>query len=149
MSKPFRSCAFASWVPEFVAASHKRSGLARQPSVAEIAAYRGLFALERVAVENLTMFLRHAIGPDAAPTSAGPLLKDRLLELNHHGLDIDRWCDRFLAQRLLSDGNARCVRALRTWYRLRSQETGRATEHEDGARAPASWDEDDPRSGPH
>lgn len=142
MSKPFRSSAFARWVPEFVTCSHRQSGILRQPSVAEIAAYRGLFALERIGVENVSLFLHHVVGPCAGPVPADPQWCSRLLELNAPGLEIDVWADRFRAHRPLLDGNGRCARALHRWYQLRGDELGTSasTDMAAGPRPPKSGD---------
>jgi hypothetical protein len=122
MPMSFRHSAFAPWVGDFVTWSFGQSDIRRLPTTAEIAAHRGLFALDTVRSEHLAMFCRHAVGPTAVTASSRSHLAVALAELGAPELDADLWVRRFLARRPLEDGNGRCARALRMWHDLRLQD---------------------------
>lgn len=122
MPTPFRSGAFAPWVDDFVAWSFGQSDIWRQPTTAEIAAHRGLFALDAVRSQHIAMFCRHAVGPTAFKASSYSQLEEPLADLGRFELDVDLWVRSFLARQPLADGNGRCARALRMWHDLRLQD---------------------------
>lgn len=120
MSMAFRRSAFEPWVRDFVDWSHGESGISRPSTEAEVAAHRGLFALDRVEIGNLSSFLRHAVGPDALEPATSGDLGLLLVDLAPAEADVDLWLARFQARRPLRTGNGRCGRALWMWHRLRS-----------------------------
>lgn len=136
MRPSFRSAAFGSWVPHFVAWSNARSGIDRFASEGEVAAHRGLFALQRVEVRHVEMFRHHVVGPNRSirEGSAGIAAIERWLSFD--AADPDVWLERFLAGRPFERGNGRCGRALWMWQLIRDGRAFPAVDAGD-ARGPA------------
>ena len=129
----FNGAAFGPWVIDFVRENNRLSGITREPTVAEIAAHRGLFAASTLAVENLVIFV-HYLQASARLRDSDESLDNKAAAPTNIREDLDTIIQCAMASlsppsrlyklyRLLrpfTDANGRSARALWTWQIVRS-----------------------------
>ena len=117
----FAPVAFEPWVADFVRDSNEVAGIERSPTTAEVAAHRGLLALQRLRAENLERFVHH-LDPAARMQTPTAQLQE-LLDAAHEGrIGAEAVRDAFLTLSPFTGENCRVGRALELWYAVKLSE---------------------------
>lgn len=135
------AAALGDWVREFVRVSNRMAGILRDPTAAEVAAHRGLLAVNTLRVENFEVFLQH-IAPgagfrdsldDGDPEPEGDSTSDARSDLativqaaRTRSATPERLHRLYRQLRPFTDGNGRAGRVLWMWQLMRATREERA-----------------------
>jgi len=134
MGLDIHAAAMGDWVPAFVRINNRMSGTAREPTAAEVGAYRGVLGVNNLRVENLELFVHH-VAPGArlrdlepgATTDVQSLRADLatiVMAARMQSASPDRLHRIYRLLRPFTDGNGRCGRVLWMWQTMRAPRKG-------------------------